>query len=160
MGDGTKHTVLRFWESEDAYQKFREGPNGNYGRNRPEGLYVNSPVVPQWTSFNEAKGSGTGNYVVKVQQPVPEDQWNNFVDTNKRIQEAASANGGLVSALHFRAKDGSAALSVVRLTGRADLERLLESPDFVKIVGPIMAAGAPPPSTECYEIVSEVGPKS
>ena len=160
LGDGVKHTVLRFWESEEAYQKFREGPNGNYGRNRPEGLYVNEQVVPQWNSLFEEKGSGTGKFLVKVQQPVPEDQWDQFIAMDKSIQAVVTGLGGLGSAVHFRAKDRSEAMAVVRWQGRDNLEKLLDSPDFAKIVAPRMAAGGPLPSTMCFEIVSEVGPKS
>ena len=159
LGDGTKHTVLRFWESEDAYQKFREGPNGNYGRNRPEGLYVNDQVVPQWNGLYEEEGNAQGNFLVKVQQPVAEDQWDQFTSRNRGIQDVVSNLGGLASARHFRAKDRSEALTVVRWQGRENLERLLESPDFAKLVAPMIAAGAKLPSTECYEVVSEVAPK-
>jgi heme-degrading monooxygenase HmoA len=159
LGDGTKHTVLRFWQDEAAYQKFREGPNGNYGRNRPEGLYNNDQVVPQWNSFDVADGSGSGAYLVKVQQPVPEEAWDGFMDVTKRISAVATGLGGMVSSRHFRAKDRSEGLTVARFRGRDDLEKMLESPAFVQIVAPMMAAGGPPPSTQCYEVVSEVGPK-
>src|SRR5687767_13401062 len=54
LGDGTRHTIMRFWEDEAAYQAFRATPDGNYGRNRPEGLYVNEPVVTPLVSFGEA----------------------------------------------------------------------------------------------------------
>ena len=32
VGDSVRHTILRYWDSAGAYQAFREGPDGNYGR--------------------------------------------------------------------------------------------------------------------------------
>jgi heme-degrading monooxygenase HmoA len=75
LGGATRHTVLRFWEDEAAYQAFRAGPNGNYGRNRPEGLYTNEPVVPAWNEVVEVPGDAQGAFLVKVQRDVPEDAW-------------------------------------------------------------------------------------
>src|SRR6266568_3452426 len=153
LGDITRHTVLRFWEGEAAYQKFRESPDGNYGRNRPQGLYNNEQVVPQWNSFSaEGDITGTASYLVKVQQAVPEDAWTGFEQMQGQIS-AAAKKAGMKSAVHFRAKDRSEALTVARFGGRQDLEKMFESPDFVKLVGPRMAEGGTPPKTECFEVV-------
>ena len=74
--------------------------------------------------------------------------------------QSGTGLGGLGSAVHFRAKDRSEALAVVRWQSRDNLEKLLDSPEFARIVAPRMAAGAAQPSTMCFEIVSEVSPKS
>ena len=159
LGDLTRHTVLRFWQDEAAYQKFREGPDGNYGRNRPQGLYTNEQVIPQWNSFSvDGDIAGGGNYLAKVHQPVPEDGWAGFQQMQGQIS-AVAKSAGMKSAAHFRAKDRSEALTVARFGGRQDLEKMFESPDFAKIAGPRMAEGATPPKVECFEIVTEVGPK-
>ncbi len=38
LGDAVSHTILRIWQDEEAYLTFRAGPDGNYGRGRPEGV--------------------------------------------------------------------------------------------------------------------------
>ena len=35
LGDATRHTIMRFWENEEAYDAFRASPDGNYSSNRP-----------------------------------------------------------------------------------------------------------------------------
>src|ERR1044071_9763736 len=72
LGDAARHTIMRFWEDEEAYQQFRESPDGNYGRNRPEGLYAGERVVSPWYSFGEVTGGASGDFIVKIQREVPE----------------------------------------------------------------------------------------
>jgi heme-degrading monooxygenase HmoA len=158
QGDSFRHTVLRLWESAEAFQKFRETPDGNYGRNRPEGLYVNEPVVPRWESFLEADGNAKGNFLVKIQREVPDGAWESLTTQLKDVEAAATASGGLVDARNFRATDQSQALTVARFESRDAYESLIDSPSFAKA-----AAGLPEGVNiirrEYFEIVSEVLPK-
>jgi heme-degrading monooxygenase HmoA len=155
LGDGTRHTVLRFWDSDDAFQRFREGPDGNYGRNRPEGLYQNDAVVPRWNSIFESSDSEEGNFLVKVQREVPENAWDQFIAAGRQL--SANATPTVFDERTFRATDRSEALTVARFRDRAAFEDLLESPGFVKIRN-TMPEGVKLVSSACYEIVSEVQP--
>ena len=158
QGDGIRHTVLRFWESADTFQKFHETPDGNYGRNRPEGLYQGESVVPRWESFAEAAGNVKGNFLVKVQREVPEGAWDAFTTYEKELVAARLALGGVEYIRQFRATDQSQALTIARLESRDVYERLLDSPDFSKVM---LSApeGVSLVRTEGFEVVSDVGPK-
>ena len=158
LGDPTTHTVLRLWEDEAAFQRFREGPDGNYGRGRPEGLYKNEQVVPQWNSVLEATGDAKGNLLVKVQQGVPEGAWDSFIEYRKRAQEAALAVGGVEYMRQFRAKDKSEALLLARVRSRDDIDRLIESPQYGE-ASRSAPEGVESISIQIFEVASEVLPK-
>jgi heme-degrading monooxygenase HmoA len=158
QGDSFRHTVLRLWESAEAFQKFRETPDANYGRNRPEGLYVNEPVVPRWESFLEADGNAKGDFLLKVQLEVPDEAWEARVGQLKELQNAAIATGAVVSARNFRATDQSQSLSLVRWESRDAFERFVDSPDYAK-ANATMPDGVKLIRREFFEVVSEVLPK-
>jgi quinol monooxygenase YgiN len=157
LGDGTRHTVLRCWEDEAAYLAFRAGPDGNYGRGRPEGLYTNDPVVPQWNSLWETFGLSDGAYLVKQQWQVPDAAWDAFSQQEQAMAELARDASGLCEYQLLRAKDRDQALAMVRYTDRAAFEALVESPDYAE-ARKALPDGVQHVSTHCYEIVTEVGP--
>ena len=158
LGDTSRHTIMRFWDDEAALQKFRETPDGNYGRNRPEGIYYNERVVSPWNSFGEVNGDASGDFLIKVQREVPEDAWGKFMEQQKGIRDLAAKKGGLVWARQLRAKDQSVALTVARFRGRADVERIIESPEYGALMKEI-PEGVNLVRTECFEIVSDVRPR-
>jgi heme-degrading monooxygenase HmoA len=163
LGEGLRHAVLRVWDDEQSYQRFREGPEGNYGRGRPEGLYSNEKVIPQWQSVVETVGTGNGRHLVKIQYDVPADRWEDWIEHQKRLHGIRHSLGGLAGAWTFRSKkgheDGDESLSIARFEGRHTQERLLDSADFVKTLldNP---DGVKLQSIENFEIVSETLPAS
>ena len=158
LGGATTHTVLRFWEDEAAYLAFRQTPDGNYGRNRPEGLYVNERVVPQWNSIGEASDDSQGRFLVKVQRQVPENAWDAFGQYADQVQSALLAVGGVASHSHFRAKEQSEALAITRFQDRAAFDRFIESSELAE-TQKSLPEGVGQIDLKCFEIVSEVGPK-
>jgi heme-degrading monooxygenase HmoA len=158
LGDGTRHTILRVWRDEAAYKAFRATPDGNYGRGRPEGLYVNDAVVPQWNSLSETDHMGAGPFLVKTQWEVPDDAWDGFDAANQRVEKLALTLG-LVGANEFRATERSEGLTIGRFENRAAYESLLEHSDFSAIRSE-MPDGINRISVACYEVVSEVLPAS
>jgi len=154
LGDGTRHTVLRLWEDAEAFRSFREGPDGNYGRGRPEGLYRNESVTPQWNGVLEAESGAQGPFLVKVVREVPSVSWGAFALYQTQLQEFLSGSEGVTGLQAFRATDRDESLLITRFRDRASFERLLESAGF-----PAVASAAPPGivprSMECYEVVSE-----
>jgi heme-degrading monooxygenase HmoA len=156
LGDGTRHTILRVWRDEAAYKAFRATPDGNYGRGRPEGLYINDPVVPQWNSLHDADHLGAGPFLVKTQWEVPEDAWDAFDAANQRVEKLAMTLG-LKGVNEFRATDRSEGLTIGRFESRAAYEALLEHPEFGAIRRE-MPEGINRISVACYEVVSEVLP--
>jgi heme-degrading monooxygenase HmoA len=158
LGAATRHTVLRFWEDEAAYQAFRAGPNGNYGRNRPEGLYTNEQVVPAWNQVFELQGTAQGTFLLKVQREIPENVWEAFGGWLKRAGELLAARGGLTGFRAFRAKDRSESLTIVRFRAREDFDAALEDPEFDRILAAV-PEGVNAPKFECFDVVSEVRPQ-
>lgn len=156
LGDGTRHTILRVWRDEDAYSAFRAGPDGNYGRGRPEGLYVNDPVVPQWRGLGGEDHLGAGPFLVKTQWAIAEDAWDAFRAADERV-EALALTLGLKGANHFRATDRSEGLTVGRFESRAAYEALIEHPEYARIRG-TMPEGVTRLHSACYEVVSDVLP--
>ena len=157
LGDGTRHTILRVWRDEDAYKAFRATPDGNYGRGRPEGLYTNDPVVPQWNSVSEADHMGAGPFLVKTQWQVPEDAWQAFNAANQRV-EALALTMGLKGVNEFRAVDRGEGLTIGRFESRAAYETLIEHPGFLAIRRD-MPEGISRISAACFEVVGDVLPK-
>ncbi len=158
LGDGTRHTILRLWRDEDAYKAFRATPDGSYGKGRPEGLYANEPVVPQWNSIEAVDHIGAGSFLAKTQWQVPEDAWEAFDAANKRVETLARTLG-LVGVNEFRAVDRSEGLTLGRFESRAAYETLLDHPGFSAIRRD-MPDGISRISVACYEVVSDVLPKT
>jgi len=159
LGDGTKHTVLRVWEDQDAFQRFREGPDGNYGKGRPEGLYTNEKVIPQWESSSESRPAGAGDFLVKVERQVPAEAMGAYDAYEKRLQQIILGSNGRAGLWTFRTRDGGESLFLARYPSRADFERLLESADFAAGMQ-AMPAGVTRGPTQCFEVVSEMLPPS
>ena len=156
LGDGTRHTILRVWRDEETYRAFRATPDGNYGRGRPEGLYLNDPVVPQWHSIAAEDHMGAGTFLVKTQWQVPEDAWEAFTAANERVETLARTLG-LVGVNEFRAADRSEGLTVGRFESRTAYETLIEQPDF-GVIRRAMPEGITRISVACHEVVSDVLP--
>ncbi len=129
LGDPVTHTILRVWEDEEAYLTFRQTPDGNYGRGRPEGLYVNEKVISQWLSTKEAAGVESGDFLVKTDWEVPEAAWPAFNEGERRMEEI-EMSFGLLGVKEFRAKEDNVALTIGRFPSRVELEVLLESKKF------------------------------
>lgn len=158
LGDGTRHTILRVWRDEDAYKAFRATPDGSYGKGRPEGLYINEKVVPQWNSLSAEDHLGAGPFLVKTQWEVPEDAWDGFNEANDGVEQLARTMG-LVGVNEFRATDRSEGLTIGRFENRGAYEALLEHPQFQEIRS-AMPEGISRISVACYEVVSDVLPKA
>ena len=157
LGDGTRHTIMRFWEDEAAYQAFRATPDGSYGRNRPEGLYVNEPVVTPLVSFGEATGAATGNFLIKLERTVEPSAWDAFLAHANGVLANAPKIPGLAWAAGFRGKDKDANITLIRMSGRDALEDMLETPMIAAAM--TLPEGVTQVRFECFEIVSEVFPK-
>jgi hypothetical protein len=163
LGDGVRHTVLRMWEDEAAYRSFREGPDGDYGKGRPAGLYFNEAVTPQWNSVLEtgagASGSGEAfSHLIKVQFEMPDEAWERFLDQQKRMESVLQPLGGTDHRFVFRAKDRPECLLIIKYPDRAIWERVVDSPEYAKLFDEIRAT-AKHMRTEGFDVLSEVGPK-
>lgn len=158
LGDPQTHTVLRYWDSAEALQQFRAGPNGNYGRNRPEGLYTNQPVIPQWLSFAECENPpDEGSLLIKVERPVPAAQWPAYEAYAKATLTLTEKAKGLTSAVAFKAVDQDAAISITRMRSRADLEAFVDNPEYAATRS-LLPADIPQASSGVFEVVSLVTP--
>jgi heme-degrading monooxygenase HmoA len=157
LGDGSRHTVLRMWDDVDAYRRFREGPDGNYGRGRPEGLYTNESVTPQWNSTLEWDSGSPGPFLVKVLRDVPPATWDQFAAYQTQMRDLLAGSAGVTAALACRATERDEALLITRFQDRAVFEGLTESPNFAATAAAV-PAGVAVRRVECFEIVSERTP--
>lgn len=157
LGDGTRHTIMRFWEDEDAYQAFRATPDGNYGRNRPEGLYVNEPVITPLIGLGEMTGSAEGNFLIKLERAVEPSAWGAFGAHAQGVMANSGSLPGLAWVGAFKGKDKDAAITVIRMADRAAFDSLIESPFYASANA--LPEGVTQVRLECFEIVSEVFPK-
>lgn len=158
LGHGLRHTVLRIWDSADAYQEFRSGPNGNYGSSRPAGLYTNETVIPQWESIVDTPGTeAAAKHLVKVQQEVPEGAWDEFAKHRQALQQIMASGDGFIRGVTYRAKDRSESLFVGLYGAREHHERVLDHPEFVAELRKA-PAGSRVASVESFEVVSETLP--
>jgi heme-degrading monooxygenase HmoA len=149
---------MRFWETEEAYDAFRATPDGSYGANRPEGIYTGEPVPTPLMSFGEAAGKATGNFLVKVRREVPAGAWDAFLKQQASMMELAANLPGLVWARQLRTRDQDQALVVARFRDREAFEQLVESTEYLGVLSRIPQE-VRHVRTECFEVVSDVGPK-
>jgi heme-degrading monooxygenase HmoA len=158
LGDVSRHTIMRFWETEEAYDAFRATPDGSYGASRPEGIYTGEPVPTPLMSFGEAAGKATGNFLVKVQREVPAGAWDAFLKQQRSMMELAANLPGLVWARQLMTKDQDKALVVARFRNREEFEQLVDSSQYLEALS-LIPQEVKHIRTECFEVVSDVGPK-
>src|SRR5215467_6517467 len=84
LGNPTDYLVLRMWATEEDFQTFRAGPDGNYGRNRPEGLFEGVASGRRYTSVIESPGSAKGNFLVRSVYGVEPERNDEFVANRQR----------------------------------------------------------------------------
>ncbi len=158
LGDPARHTIMRFWDDEDIFQTFRAGPDGNYGRGRPEGLYVNERVATPLIGLAETAGSAKGDVLVKVQRDLAAGAWEAFLAVQKKMLSLGEQLPGLVWARSLRARDEDVSIAVTRLRSREDAAAMLDSKPYGDLEQQ-QPEGVTTTRTEVFEIVSEVGPK-
>ena len=159
LGDGTRYTILRFWEDEAAYQAFRSSPDGGFGASRPAGLYVNEPVITPLVSYGEYKNDAvSGNFLVKIQADIEPGAWDAFLAHQKVMMGNAPNVPGLIWDRQMRGKDVDTIVGSARLSDRQAFEDLLESPGYLQLLAD-MPAGVMLVRVECFEVISDVGPK-
>ena len=158
LGEGHRHTIMRFWRDEDAYQAFRSSPDGGFGSSRPQGLYTNEPVLTPLLSYGEYSAPMSGNFLVNVQADIAPDAWDAFLAHQKVMMANAPDVPGLVWDRQMRAKEKDAIVGTARLRSREDFEDLLESPAYGQLLRD-MPAGVTLVRVECFEVISDVGPK-
>jgi len=157
LGDGLRHTILRSWESADAYRSFREGPDGNYGRGRPAGLYANETVTPQWHGVLDWYGASAGRFLVKVQRDVPSTAWEAFSDYQTQLRQFLSTTPGVGAVQAYRATDRDESLLITRFQDRDCFECLVDSSEFTALAA-VVPAGVVRRTMECFEVVGQQAP--
>lgn len=157
LGEAHRHTIMRFWRDQAAFEAFRASPDGNYGRGRPAGIYEGEKVVTPLISLADMEGPARGNFLVKVQHSVAEDAWDAFIKMQTAVKEASENQSGIVWARALRGRDESAALAVVRFQDRQSWEDLIDSPAYVEAVANV-PDGVKLVRVEAFEIVSDVLP--
>jgi heme-degrading monooxygenase HmoA len=158
LGDTTRHTVLRFWDKEESFQAFRASPEGGYGRNRPEGIYAGEHVINPLTSYAEASGTAAGDFLVQIQNAVPEDRWDQFQEHQKVVLDVISKMPAFVWANFARAESENQALSIMRFRSRDDFEQIVEGSEYRDVMATV-TKGVEHVRTQCFEVLRDGRPK-
>jgi len=157
LGESHRHTIMRFWRDQAAFEAFRATPDGSYGKGRPAGIYEGEKVVTPLNSIADVDGPAQGNFLVKVQHAVEESAWPAFIEYQMAVKEVGSQIPGLVWARQCRGRDENAAIAVVRFQDRESWEQLVDDPMFVASTSNL-PEGVTVTRTEAFEIVSDVLP--
>jgi heme-degrading monooxygenase HmoA len=158
LGDTTRHTVLRFWDSEDSFQAFRASPDGGYGRNRPEGIYVGEHVLNPLTTYAEVSGSASGDFLVQIQQAVPEDQWDQFQEHQTAVLAVFSKAPAFVWATCAKADAESQNLTILRFSNRHDYEKVVDGSEYRHVMASLPGS-VEHIRTQCFEVLRDGSPK-
>jgi heme-degrading monooxygenase HmoA len=162
-GNPTDYLVLRTWDSEEDFTNFRAGPDGNYGKNRPEGLFEGVASGRRYESGILSNGDAQGGFIVRSVYAVPEGRGDEFVENRKRHDGLALQVPGHVYLRTFQCMDteGDSVgtfLGIVRRTSRDAYNAYLESEQAKAYRAGNVRGLYKTVSTECYEVVDEVGP--
>lgn len=163
LGNPTDYLILRMWDSQDAYQKFRESPDGNYGKSRPEGLYEGVPVGRMWELAIDTQGGVPGNFLVRsIYQPA-EGRAQDFIENRKRhdklFLQVPRQSG--IQTWQCTDTEGIGAGTFLCLARRVDRDaynEYLESPQAEEYRKGNERGLYKTVSTELFEVVDEVTP--
>jgi heme-degrading monooxygenase HmoA len=163
LGNPTDYLVLRMWESEDAFTAFRAGPDGNYGKNRPEGLFEGVASGRRYESVIESPGSAKGNFLVRSIYGVEPENDDAFVANRQRHDGLALQVPGTALLNTFKCVDteGDSVNTYLCIAQRVDRDAYntyLESEQSAEYRKGNVRGMYKTISTQCYEIVDEVRP--
>ncbi len=154
LGDGSRHTIMRFWENEDLYNDFRAKPEGSYGNSKPEGIYLTERVINPLVSHGDLEGTVKGSFLVKVQFEIAEGASESYIAYQQMWLALAKGIPGLAWTRQMATKDQLSGLTVTRLRSREDFERLLETPEYCDF-STKLPAGVSVAHTSCFDVVSD-----
>ncbi len=163
LGNPTDYLILRVWNSPGDFQTFRAGPDGGYGKSRPEGLYENVAVGRGWERRLETDTGTPGSYLVRsIYQPA-EGRAEDFV-ANRRRHDGLFAQVPHQSSIEtWQCSDteGVGAGTFLVLARRADRDaynEYLESTQAEEYRKGNERGLYKTVLTECYEVVDETRP--
>ena len=162
-GNPSDYLVLRTWDNEEAFTTFRAGPDGNYGKSRPEGLFEGQPAGRRYDMVIDSPGDAQGTYLVRSQYAVEPERAEEFIENRRRHDALALQVPGHVFLRTFRCMDeeGDAKntfLVIARRTSRDAYNDYLESEQAKQYRAGNVRGMYKTLTTECYEIVDEVFP--
>ncbi len=164
LGNPTDYLVLRVWQDREAFQIFRQTPDGqNYPKSRPEGLYEGLPVGREWDVEIDSIGDVPGDYLVRSVYRVASENAAEFVQNRQRHDGLALQVPGTAGLQTFRCLDEDSEhsdtfLCLARRTDRDAYNAYLESPQSAEYRGGNRRGLYATVSTECFEVVDEVLP--
>ena len=162
-GNPSDYLVLRTWDDEQSFTDFRAGPDGNYGKSRPEGLFEGVTAGRRYDSVIDSPGDAQGGYIVRSQYAVEPERADEFIENRRRHDALALQVPGHVYLRTFRCLDeeGDAKntfLVIARRTSRDAYNQYLESEQAKQYRAGNVRGLYKTLTTECYEIVDEVTP--
>jgi heme-degrading monooxygenase HmoA len=129
LGNGVKYMALRRWESKAAYEGWEKSPQRDqYAGARPPGLYTGERTHLSLEEVLDSPGSGRGSFVGLNYMEVEAHRWDELLELRRSHDKVAIGVGGVQFIRTYRdAHDPTNALSIWRVGGREDIERIGES---------------------------------
>ena len=163
-GNPSDYLVLRTWDDEQSFLDFRAGPDGNYGKSRPEGLFEGVTAGRRYELVIDSPGDAQGGYIVRSQYSVGEGHDpQEFIDNRRRHDALALQVPGHQYLRTFRCLDeegpgAGTMLVIARRTSRDAYNQYLESEQAKQYRAGNVRGLYKTLGTECYEVVDELKP--
>jgi heme-degrading monooxygenase HmoA len=160
LGNATDYLILRYWNSREEFEAFRQTPDGqNYPKSKPEGLFESLPVGRLWENAIDSPGTGAGNFLVRSLYHANDGRYDEFVENRRRHDGLALQVPGTVGMWMWRCIDDSEHKdSFQNLAFRVDRDAYnayLESPQAKEYRAGNVRGLYKTQGTECYEVVAE-----
>lgn len=129
LGNSVRYLAIRRWEAAAAHEAWGKSPQRDqYVNARPPGLYTDQPSFLYLEEALESPGNARGNFLALNYMDIDAARWEELVESRRQHDKAAVGVGGVQYIRTYRdAGDPSKVVSLWRLGGREDIERIGES---------------------------------
>lgn len=164
LGNPTDYLVLRMWESQAAWNAFRQTEEGaNYPKSRPEGLYEGVPVGRNWELALDSPGGVPGTFLVRSVYRPAEGRSADFVENRRRHDRLALQVPNQSGLTTWRCTDteepgAGTYLVLAKRVDRDAYNQYLESPQAAEYRKGNERGLYRTLETQCYEVVDVVTP--
>lgn len=164
LGNPTDYLIMRIWDSQDAWNAFRQTEDGaNYPKNRPEGLYEGVAVGRNWELEIDSQGGQPGGFLVRSIYRPADGRMADFIENRRRHDKLALQVPNQSGLTTWRCTDteephAGTALVLAKRKDRDAYNQYLESPQAAEYRKGNERGLYKTQETQCYEVVDTVLP--